>query len=257
MSFPRLLRRAAATALACALPVSAGAATITVYYGDDDGFGVGKFATGEVIDPLTSQADGSDAPLTDTRLIADDCGVIACAAPPFAPTGGFPVFSTEGVVTFARLTMRMGAFDRGPNPFDGPNRLVLDGLAVPDQFFTYFSSLDTNEVRVVNYVLPQEFFPLLADGTVSLAGTHISNDTASGSFQVDMIALTITSEPPPPPADVPPPAPMALMASALGLLGLTALRRPRRARAQVRAQVSAQGAAQGRAQARARRDGGR
>ena len=216
MPFSHALIRVLVAAPLCLGPLTAAeAAVITTYYGDDDGFGLGKTGPTDTIDPVTSQADGTDAPFTDLRLIADDCGVVACDAPPFAPVDGFDPFTTLGVVTKAVLTLRVGAFDSGPNPFDGPNVILLDGLAVPSSFINGFSTQNTNNVQTRTIMLPSAFFPLIADGDVSLAGTHISNDTASGSFQVDMLSLTVTHEEPVP-APLPP-------AAALALAGLGAL----------------------------------
>ena len=179
-------------------------------------FNLDSWAMGEgLLGAIAGQASGADAPFTDTPLIADDCGVVICNFPPFAPTGGFDAFATLGVVTEATLTIRVGAFDSGPNPFDGPNVILLDGLAVPSSFINGFSTQNTNNVQTRTIMLPSAFFPLIADGDVSLAGTHISNDTASGSFQVDMLSLTVTHEEPVP-APLPP-------AAALALAGLGAL----------------------------------
>ena len=216
---------AAMFTLSLALPGAAQAAMVSyAFYGDDDWFGLSP-ETPDSIDPVTGQADGTDAPLTDTRLIAADCGVVECLAPPFTPTGSFTPFVTLGVVTAATLTMRMGAFDSGPDPFDGPNVLLLDGLAVPSGFLDGFSTDDTNDVQTRSVALPGAFFPLLADGAVSLAGTHVSNDTASGSFQVDMLRLQVVSEAPPPPADVPLPGGAPLALAGLGALAVIGARR--------------------------------
>lgn len=213
---PRLL----AALLAVCVAAPATAATVTTYYGDDDGFGIGKTGPTDTINAVNSNAT-SDAEFTDLRLIGTNCAGTPCAAPAFAPTGNFTPFVVDGIVVSAQLTMRVGAFDSGPNPFDGANILRLDGLAVDPSFLSGFSSLDTNYVQTRTIVLDPAFHALLNDGFVSLVGTHISNDTGSGSFQVDMLRLRIVSEPPPPP---PPPSAVPLPGSAaLALAGLLAL----------------------------------
>ena len=47
---------------------SAHASLITTYYGDDDGFGVG--ATSGTMDPLVSNQNPGEEPLTDAQLIS-------------------------------------------------------------------------------------------------------------------------------------------------------------------------------------------
>lgn len=231
---PRAVRAAAAApllalALGFGAPQIAGAATAsmttTIFYGDDDFFGIGE-AVSE-INPTVSRRDGTDSPGTDTQLIGTICGDVACSFPAFRPTDSLPGFSTLGLVTAAAVTLRLGAFDSGPTPFDGPNRLVLDGMEVTG-LLSGFSSANTNIVQTRSVALPAAFFPLLADGTVSLLGTRISNDAGSGSFQVDFLSLTVTSQAPPP--AVPAPMPGLLLAGALGCLGLGRLRQQRRMR---------------------------
>ncbi|MFT4792624.1 MAG: hypothetical protein ACJAVR_000139 [Paracoccaceae bacterium] len=212
---PRLL--AALVALCFVAPASA--ATVSTFYGDDDGFGIGKTGSTDTINAVNPNAS-SDAQFTDIRLIGTNCGGTPCAAPAFAPNGGFTPFVVDGVVVSALLTMRVGAFDSGPNPFDGPNVLKLDGMAVNPSFLSGFSSLDTNFVQTRSLALDPGFFALINDGAVSLSGTHISNDTGSGSFQVDMLRLQIVSEPSPPPATVPLPGSAALAMAGLLALGL-------------------------------------
>jgi hypothetical protein len=224
-----------------ALCTPAAAATLYAYYGDDDGFGVGKTGALDTIDPVNSHS-ASDAALTDVRLIGTNCGGTPCVAPAFAPVDSFTAFSLGGeIMVSAQLTMRVGAFDSGPNPFDGPNVLKLDGMAVDASFLSGFSSLDTNKVQTRTIVLSSAFFALLSDGSVSLRGTHISNDTNSGSFQVDMLRLTMVTEPPPPPPpSVPAPGSAALALSAMAMLaGASAI--SRRGRAIALAQVRRRG----------------
>lgn len=228
--------RLSAVILALCIAAPASAATVTTYYGDDDGFGLGKTGSSDTISPTNSNAT-LDAEFTDLRLIGTNCSGAPCAAPAFAPTGNFTPFTVDGIVVSAMLTMRVGAFDSGPNPFDGANILRLDGLAVDDSFLSGFSTLNTNKVQTRSIMLDPAFFTLLNDGMVSLAGTHISNDTGSGSFQVDMLRLQIVSElPPPPPAAVPLPGSAALALTgmfaigAMSAFGGAAARRPSRKR---------------------------
>jgi hypothetical protein len=208
---PRLI----AVVLALCFASSASAATVFAYYGDDDGFGVGKTGPTDTIAPVNSNSS-SDVAYTDLRLIGTNCGGTPCAAPAFMPSGNFTPFFVDGVVISAQLTMRVGAFDSGPNPFDGPNVLKLDGMTVDSAFLSGFSSLDTNYVQTRTLMLDPGFFALMNDGMVSLSGTHISNDNGSGSFQVDMLRLTIVSEPP---SSVPIPGSAALALTALLALG--------------------------------------
>lgn len=228
--------RLATAVLVLCFASSASAATVYSYYGDDDGFGVGKTGPTDTIDPVNSSSS-SDAEFTDQRLIGTMCGGTPCAAPAFMPTGSFTPFVVDGVVVSAQLTMRVGAFDSGPTPFDGPNVLKLDGMTVDPSLLSGFSSLDTNYVQTRTLVLDPGFFALLNDGMVSLSGTRISNDIGSGSFQVDMLRLKVVSEiPPPPPPSVPLPGSAALALTGLLALGAMAqlngmaARRPARVR---------------------------
>ncbi len=228
--------RLPAAFLAICLAAPASAATVDAYYGDDDGFGIGKTGPTDTINAVNSNAV-SDAEFTDIRLIGTNCAGSPCAAPAFAPAANFTPFAVDGVVVSAMLTMRVGAFDSGPNPFDGANILRLDGLAVDGSFLSGFSSLDTNFVQTRTIVLDPAFYSLMNDGVVSLAGTHISNDTGSGSFQVDMLRLRIVSEPPPPPPpSVPLPGSAALaLTGMLAFATLTLAGAPARRRARARA----------------------
>ncbi|MFT6887826.1 MAG: hypothetical protein ACJAWZ_004057, partial [Paracoccaceae bacterium] len=79
---PRLI----AVVLALCFASSASAATVFAYYGDDDGFGVGKTGPTDTIAPVNSNSS-SDVAYTDLRLIGTNCGGTPCAAPAFMPSG--------------------------------------------------------------------------------------------------------------------------------------------------------------------------
>lgn len=206
---------------AVAMAAPAHSATIITFYGDDDGFGIGT--TSGSIDPTVSNADPGDADGTDTRLIG--AGFLA---PGFTPTGGFDPFSVTGTITSAILTIRFGGFDSGPNPVDGPNQLFLDGLEVSPAFLSGFNSANTDLVETQSFALDSSFFSLLSDGAVSLAGTTISEDSGSGSFQIDFLSLEITTDM----GAVPEPATWAFMIIGFGAIG-GAMRRQRKANVKV------------------------
>jgi hypothetical protein len=185
-----MLRLLAIAALAVGgLTSSAQASVITTFYGDDDGFGIG--ATGGTIDPTVSHAGLGEAPFTDVRLIGNGTFI----APAFAPTGdfdGFVVPAGESIIG-ATLTMRAGSWVSGPDPVNGPNQLLLDGMAVPTSFFDSFTNTG-DEVETRSIALGSAFFPLLADGLVSLNGTLLSENFGSGSFQIDFLRLDVVTE---------------------------------------------------------------
>lgn len=204
-------------------PLSRGQITVT-FYGDDDGFGVGETA-GNITDVLTSHQGGGEAAFTDLRLIGD---VFGAGLPAFAPTGSFTAFSLPAgsTVIGAVLTLRTGSFDSGPNPVDfsssGPNRIFLDGLLVSSAFINGFSQVNGEQIETRSFVLDASFFPIFADGLVSLNGTHLSEDSGSSSFQVDFLKLEITTAPGV--SAVPEPSTYGLLGAA-GLVGLVAFRR--------------------------------
>jgi hypothetical protein len=209
------------------------ASTITGFYGDADGFGIGATTT---IDPLVSHASGGDAPLTDVQLIGDLCG---CVAPAFAPTGSFDAFTIPNgeTITAVTITMSAGAWDVGTKPVDGANTLVLDGLAVPTSFFALFTANNGIEppngngdaIETQTLALSPAFFPLMADGLVSLNGTHLSEEDGSGSFQIDYLRLDIETQASgsvPPPPSVPEPTTIALLGTGLIAIAGRVHRRP-------------------------------
>lgn len=176
-----------------ALPTSRLSAQVYSNYGDDDGFGIG--ATTGALDATVSHHDVSDADFTDERLIADTC----CGWPAFAPTGSFEAFTAPPTIGRVVLTMRAGSLTR-INPVDGANTIVLDGQAIPASFFDQFTANDAcspqedpavNQVETKSIELDPSFYPLVADGQVSLDGTHISAGDGCGSFQIDFLQLEV------------------------------------------------------------------
>jgi hypothetical protein len=199
-------------------------AQVTVsFYGDDDGFGVGQ-TSGNLTDATTSHAGVGEAPFTDVQLIG-----VNFDGPAFAPTGSFNAFvlPVGSTITQAVLTLRTGSFDSGPVPVDGvgTNQIFLDGLLVSSAFINSFSQVDSQLIETRTFNLDSSFFSLLADGTVSLNGTHLSEDSGSGSFQVDFLKLEVTTTAPAITA-VPEPSTYGLLGAA-ALIGLVATRRNR------------------------------
>lgn len=188
---------------------SVNAATFSIFYGDDDGFGIGQ-TSGNLANSETSNNTASDAPGTDERLIGT-----GFAAPGFEPTGNFEPFSLPGPVTSAVLTIRMGAFDSGPSPVDGPNRIFLDGLEVDSAFINSFSTANSTAIETLSIALDPSFFHIFNDGVVSLSGTRITEDSGSSSFQIDFLKLEVTAVP----------EPGTFMLFGLGIAGLMFARR--------------------------------
>jgi hypothetical protein len=187
------------------------------FYGNDNGFGIGDDSG--VLDPTKSHALPGDAPFTDMRLVGGDPTLFAA----FAPTGGFtlmPIAPGQTIVS-AMLTMRAGAWVSGPDPISGPNCIMLNGELVPAQFLTQFSANTTteltggNQIETHSMMLDPSFFPMLAGGLVSLAGTRISENRGAGSFQVDFLRLDVQT--------VPEPSSLALLV--LGVVGGLMIRR--------------------------------
>lgn len=202
-------------------PLTRGQVTVT-YYGDDDGFGVGETA-GNLTDATVSHAGVGEAPFTDVRLIG---GPFAPSFPDFAPTGSFTAFSLPvgSSIVQAVLTLRTGSFDSGPNTLAAPNRIFLDGLLVSSAFINGFSQVNGEQIETRSWVLDASFFPLLADGMVSLNGTNLSEDSGSSSFQVDFLRLEVTTQPGATP--VPEPSTYGLLGAG-ALVGLVLVRRLR------------------------------
>ena len=215
----------------CLCATLARGAVVVAFYGDDDGFGFSTPITSGALSDNPSNVNNAgpgEAPLTDCGLIFFDNGMCG-ANPAFQPSGGFN-FSLDGQpIISATLTARFGAFDPIP-PITSPNMLVLDGVDISASFFPLFTDKSgaegpaNNAVETVSVNLDASLFPLLADGSVSLAGTRITEGIGSGSFLVDFLSLTIQTGV----ASVAEPATLALFG--LALAGLSFSRRKRVAR---------------------------
>jgi hypothetical protein len=203
--------KACGMTIAMLLAPAIASANAVVLYGDQDGFGVGATT---FKNPLVDSAGPGEAAGTDVRLIGT-----SFAVPPFAPTATL-TFAAQAGITGITITMAMAEFGGNVFSVDGPNSIVIDGIAIPAGFLDSFSSFaigaDPN-IETVSFVLPAAFFAAFADGSIDLTGTHISERVGFGSFQIDYIRFDITS------TAAPEPATLALLG--LGLAGLAAVRR--------------------------------
>ena len=117
------MRTAYCLALAATLlSLPAAGATITLFYGDNDGFGIGATT---FKDPTVNSASGGEAAGTDVQRIGT-----CCSAPGFAPTSTLSFGAIAGI-TSIQITMSLNGFGGDTAPVDGPNSIVLDGMAVP------------------------------------------------------------------------------------------------------------------------------
>ncbi len=91
-------------------------------------------------------------------------------------------------------------------------------MTVDAGFLDGFSTAHSNIIETRSFVLPAAFFALFADGSVSLNGTRITEDSGSESFQIDFLRLDIVTS-------VPEPSSLALFG--LALAGLSLFRRKR------------------------------
>ncbi len=211
-------------ALACLLCAPAAqAATIVALYGDDDGFGVGvtsgALSTAQI---AAVNATAGDAAFTDAPMFTDSLN-----QPQFRPTGSFAPFAVTGEILSATLTLRVAGLRVGRAD---PNRIFLDGSdiisgnlfgQIPDR------PVGHTEIDEISVSLSSFFFPLLADGAVSLDRSRIlqfsDNPQVIGPFQVDFIRLTIeTRDPGLTPVPLPAAAPLLLLG--LGAVALAGRR---------------------------------
>ena len=202
---PLKIAIAALAVVVCVVPRAS--ASAIVLYGDQDGFGVGATT---FKDPGTSSASAGEAAGTDVRLIG-----AGFAAPAFSPTSAL-TFAPQAGITSILLTMSMAEFGGNVNSVEGPNTIVLDGLAVSSAFLDSFgsvASLANPNVVTRSVSLPSQFFALFADGSVSLAGTRISEASGFGSFQVDFMRFDVETA-----AAVPEPASLLLLGTGVAAL---------------------------------------
>jgi hypothetical protein len=199
------------------------AAVITGYYGDDDGFGIGT-TTGILPggNPAGFQhASPGEAPFTDVALIGN-----GFSEPAFRPTYGITLpIEPDAIISSATLTLRTGAFSSFA-PLNGANRIRLDGVDIGAELFSQFvenafpesNSFDGAAIETRSVALSPALFPLLADGNVSLIGTHISESVGAGSFVVDFVSVTVETAP----AAVPEPGTLTILTAII--VGLISIR---------------------------------
>lgn len=176
-------------------------------YGDEDGFGLG-LVDGDSSDPQALGAGDGDG--TDARLIGS-----GFLAPAFTPSGGFSFGAITESIVSATLTISMLGFDSGPNPVDGPNDIKLDGVSISGLLSQFATTSFPEIVETFSVSLDSSLYASLADGSVSLFGTSISEDSGSGSFAIDYLRLDIETAP-----AVPVPASLPLLMAGVGAFGL-------------------------------------
>ncbi len=210
--------------LVLASPMSA--ATVTSFYGDDDGFGLG-ITSGALPDPSVANASPGEAPFTDVPLGNE----FLLATPAFEPTGSFDPFTLQGPILAATLTIRLASFQ--PKLPVINNKLSFNGLnilPISDVFAGLDDKLDGFDHRIdtLVYDLSENaswiaIQNVLKTGNVSLNGTIWQDRDGFGLFQVDFLKLTIETQDPI--APIPLPASLPILVGALGLLGLASRRR--------------------------------
>ena len=126
----------------------------------------------------------------------------------------------SGPITSALLTIRLGSFS-SQNPVDGPNILLLDGLAVDPAFLNSFLVGDGDGIETLSFALDASFFASLSDGIISVNGTRISEGSGFASFRVDFLRLDINGGA----GAVPEPSTWAMMLLGFGAVGFSMRRK--------------------------------